>query len=504
MAFLLPFVLGFAAGALPVFLFFAFFRRKLEAAASESLIKLQAEKTFLEEQKEALEKDKAALLSNAESGRERESRLREESVRLAAERAAAEESFKKEMESQKNFYKEKIQDQERHFAKELEAQKSRYEELAEKSKELAKTAKVEFENIAQKIFKETSKTHREESQKDLSQLLNPLREDISQFGKSILSIEKQEESFKETIKGFTDINQQMRDSHRQFTQTLKGGARVQGQWGEFVLESILEKSGLREGEDFVSQGKGMGLKGEKGEALRPDVIVNLPEGKHIAVDAKVSLASYHKFCSAERGEDKKRYRGELESSFARHIENLSEKKYHKGLKAPDFTLMFIPSEGVFSLLTQSKQGLFEKAWKKSIVIVSPTTLYATLKTIASIWKIEQYNKNAEEIAKEGGRLYDKFVGFLESMTQIDKSLKAARDSYEKAANQLKGHGSLMRKAESLKKIGGKILPSKILPAEKAAAEEPAAEKTIIQGIEQIKQLGADTGGKEIPKNFLME
>ena len=286
-----------------------------------------------------------------------------------------------------------------------------------------------------------------------------------------------------------------------------------------MLESILEKSGLRKGQDWISQGRGLGLKGEGGDLLRPDVIVNLPEGKHIVIDAKVSLTSYQQFCSTEKEEEKKKHLSDLETSLSRHIERLSSKEYHSQLKSPDFTLMFIPSEGVFFLLTESRQGLFDKAWQKSIVIVSPTTLYATLKTIASIWKIEQYNRNAGEIAREGGRLYDKFVGFVESMTQIDKGLKIARNSYEKARGQLTGHGSLIRKAKKLQAKGGegrlvqsppspKAQTGQGLPLDSAknlAPEESRAqEESIVQGIEKIKHLGAKAGDKHIPSSFSSE
>ena len=465
------FIIGLVLGMLVLYVL-----ARPKPSGSQELGQLKAENTFLKEQKEAWQKEKTALLQELDKGREQEQESREQALRLRTEK----ESFAKEMASEQKKYEEKIQDQQRYFEKELSAQKSHYEELSEKQKKLAEKAKIEFENIAQKIFEQNSKIHREESQRNLSQLLSPLKENISHFSRSVSGFEEQKKSFQETIAGFKIINQEMRDANRQFTQALKGDTRAQGHWGEFVLESILEKSGLRKGQDWISQGRGMDMKGGEGDLLRPDVIVHLPEGKHIVIDAKVSLTSYQKFCSAEKEEEKKKHLSDLESSLSRHIERLSSKKYHKELKSPDFTLMFIPYEGGFSLLTEFRQGLFDKAWKQSIAIVSPTTLFANLKTIASLWKIEQYNRNATEIAREGGRLYDKFVGFLESMAQIDKGLKIAQNSYEKAKSQLTGHGSLIRKTENLKAL---------------------QDKPIVQGIESIKQLGASTGDKNIPSSF---
>ena len=409
----------------------------------------------LEMQTKLMEKENSRLLQDNEARGEKEKQHIETSARLQAEK----ESLQNEIQKQERNYREKTDEMEQRFTKELSRQKSHYEELAGK-------APMEFENIAQKILLKTTETYREESTKDLSLILRPFREDLEGFKKSVQDFESKERFLKDTIQDFKGINSKMQEETLKLRQTLHGDTRTQGEWGELVLENILEKSGLRKGEEFIVQGKGLDLKDKDDGSLRPDVIVKLPENKHIVIDSKASLMARHQeFLSAGGEEEREQARQKLINSLSGHIDDLSSKDYSssKGLKTPDFVLMFIPSEGVFSLATQAKQGLFEKAWKKSIAIVSPTTLYATLRTIASIWKMERQNKNAEKIAREGGLLYDKFVNFLEDMNQIEKGLEAAKKSYDQARNRLEtGRGNLIQKTERMKKLG--LNPRKEIPS----------------------------------------
>ena len=416
-------------------------------------------------EKEQMEKEREQLLSENQNYRQKE--------RDWIEQSASFKNLEKELGNQKNRYEDKIQEKEEYFKQlekktkqELENQKNHYEDKIQERKghfkQLEEKAKVFFKNTAHEIFSESTKSYREESTKNLSQILKPFKEDIEGFKESIQGFENKERFLDETLKSFTDINSKMRDDAIKLTQALRGDAKTQGQWGEFVLENILEKSGLRKGEEFIIQGQGLGIKDEKGSFIKPDVIVKLPDNKHIIIDSKVSLTHY----TSSNGQEKKN--GLLEKtvrSLNSHIDNLSSKKYQlsEGLKTPDFVLMFIPNEGAFALATQAQGDLFEKAWKQSIVIVSPTTLYATLRTIASLWKIERQNKNVEEIAKQGGLLYDKFVGFLEDMSKIDASLKTARTSYDSAVKKLdEGKGSLVRRVQNLKKLGARA--QKAIPA----------------------------------------
>ena len=399
--------------------------RAREKSLGERVSSLTAREELLQKEREDLQHENKNLREKEKSLRERVSSL-----------TVREELLHKKLESQKKHYEEKIQDRERHF-----------EQLEEK-------AKTVFENTANKIFQEGTKSYREEASKNLSQLLKPVREDMEGFKKSIQSFESKEVSLDKTLKIFTDINTQMRDGALQLTEALRGDLKTQGQWGEFVLENILEKSGLRKGEEFIVQGQGLNIKDEEGGHVRPDVIVKLPDNRHIVIDSKVSLSCLTPFNS--HAEEKDSFLEKLEKSLNAHIDNLSSKKYQfsSALKTPDFVLMFIPAEEAFALAAQIKKDLFQKAWSRSIVIVSPHTLYATLRTIASIWKIERQNRNALKIAKQAGLLYDKFVGFLEDMGKIDSGLKTARDSYDSAFGKLKdGQGNLIQKALRLKELG---------------------------------------------------
>jgi len=343
--------------------------------------------------------------------------------------------------------------------KELEHQKQALEETSKK-------LKLEFESMAQKIFKDTSKTYQDSSEKSITNLIQPLQKDIVGFKDSIQNFHQRTKFLQETIKGFEDINQHMRDETRSLSQALTGNTAAQGQWGEILLENILEKSGLRKDEEFFIQSEGLGLQNTEGEKLRPDVIVKLPDKKFIVIDSKVSLTHYQNYDTETDEAKKEDCRKKIITSLKNHINELSQKEYStsvEGFKTPDFVLMFIPVEPVFSFAIQHKQGLFDKAWEKSIVLVSPITLYATLRTIASIWKIEKQNKNAEQIAKESGLLFDKFVGFLEDMKKIEKGIKTANDSYDSAINKLEsGRGNLIQKAENIKRLGAKT--NKNLPA----------------------------------------
>jgi len=234
---------------------------------------------------------------------------------------------------------------------------------------------------------------------------------------------------------------------------LKGDNKTQGNWGELVLESILEQSGLREGQEYMLQ---YSTTNTVGERIRPDVVINLPEQKHIIVDSKVSLNAYTAMISADNDEDRKRWSKAHVESVRAHIKGLGEKNYQTAgnLITPDFVLLFLPIEAAFAAAVQNDQELFNYAWDKKIVLVSPTTLLATLRTVSSIWKQEQRNKNAELIASEAGKMYDKFADFLADMEGIRKGMKTTETAFDKAMNKLsEGTGNLVTRAEKLRKLG---------------------------------------------------
>jgi DNA recombination protein RmuC len=243
------------------------------------------------------------------------------------------------------------------------------------------------------------------------------------------------------------------------TNALKGQTKTQGNWGEFILESILEKSGLVKGREYSVQES---LSSSEGRRFQPDVLIKLPENKTIVIDSKVSLISYEKFTSAENEEDRQLALRDFIISIKNHIKGLSAKNYQNlyGIESLDFVLMFMPIEPAFGLAVQNDISLFNDAFEKNIVIVSPSTLLATLRTIASIWRQENQNKNALEIARQSGSLYDKFVGFVDDLTTLGSRIDSAKDSYNSAFNKLRdGRGNLIRGVEKIKRLGAKTAKS---------------------------------------------
>ena len=393
------------------------------------------------------------------------SSLQSENKNLQDRLEEKEQSFQEDLKKQKDNYEEKIQDKDKHYTEKLEEREKYFKEQTAK-------LNVAFENQANKIFLENTKSYREETTKNLSQILHPFREDIEGFKKSIQGFESKGKFLDETLNEFKTINTKMRDNTLSLAQALKGETQTQGHFGEFILENILEKSGLRKNEEFFTQAH---LKDAEGRSFRPDAVVKLPDNKYIVIDSKAPFKHYLEYSSSKNEKEREEAFKNILSSVELHIKTLSPKQYHflssetkelsfKDLRTPDFTLMFIPNEGIFTLITQAKD-IFEKAWNQSIVLVSPTTLYATLRTIASIWKIERQNKNAKEIAKTSGDMYDKFVAFVGDLEKIGKGIDTAQESYQAAFNKLdKGRGNLIGRAEKIKKLGAetkKELPDRL-------------------------------------------
>lgn len=344
----------------------------------------------------------------------------------------------------------------------LTEQKGEIEELQQK---FAK----EFENLANRIFEEKGNKFTEQNKEKLGEILNPLKEKISDFEKKV------EESSRESIKGHAslkeqlsmlkDLNQQVTQEAKNLTEALKGQSKTRGSWGEFILESLLEKSGLVKGREYTVQES---LNAESGRRFQPDVIIKLPENKSLVIDSKVSLVGYEKFVSSEKEQEKQLALREHINSIRAHIKNLNGKNYQNlyQLESLDFVLMFMPIEPAFALAVQSDASLFSDAFEMNIVIVSPSTLLATLRTIASIWRQENQNKNALEIARQSGALYDKFVGFIEDLINVGKKIDESKNYYADAMKKLTdGSGNLVRRAEKIKQLGAKTsknLPKSIL------------------------------------------
>ena len=337
----------------------------------------------------------------------------------------------------------------------FQGQETRMVEQREEIERLNEKFQKEFENIASKVLRQNSEQINQLSNEKLTLTLKPLGERIKSFEDKIERSGKDQEGLKEQIKLLHELNKRMADEAHNLTKALKGDTKKQGNWGEVILERVLERSGLVKGQEYDTQYSTQNL---EGKLIQPDVIVRLPENKHLIIDAKVSLVAYEQVINAESEEERViALKGHV-ISVKSHVKKLSEKAYQTsaGLNTPDFVLLFIPIESSFSLAIQADIDLFNFAWDNKVVIVSPSTLLATLRTISSIWNQERQTKNALEIARQSGALYDKFVGFLADMEKINKGLLVSQKSYDDAMNKLStGTGNLITRAEKIKLLGAK-------------------------------------------------
>ncbi|MFN0256166.1 DNA recombination protein RmuC [Pedobacter ureilyticus] len=330
--------------------------------------------------------------------------------------------------------------------------------------ELQQKFTLEFANIANKILDEKSAKFTAQNQTNLDQILNPLKANIKSFEEKVDKVYQTEAAERSQLKGvifqLMDQSKQIQTDANNLTKALKGDSKKQGSWGEIILERVLETSGLVKDREYSVQ---KSLNSSEGERFQPDVIVNLPDEKNLIVDAKISLVAYERMISAELEEEKALYLKQHLLSIKNHIDGLSAKNYQHlyAINSPDFVLLFIPIEASFSVTVQADTELFNYAWNKKVVLVSPTTLLATLRTIASIWKVDRQNKNVFEIAEEAGALYDKFVGFLDDMQKIGRHLEQTQKAHDDAFKKLQyGSGNLIGKVEKIKKLGAKTKANK--------------------------------------------
>lgn len=383
-----------------------------------------------------------------------EEQLKESELKLDQINKQKEEELSKEREEKANL--------DRQLAGLKAEYSSLQEKLAEQKEELAgmqEQLKVQFENLANKILEENTQKFTKQNKESLDQLLNPLGLKLEEFKKKVEDTHKEEVeargSLKQELKQLMELNNQMSEDAKNLTKALKGDSKAQGNWGEVVLASILEKSGLRKDEEYFTQ---QSETLEDGRRLQPDVVVKLPDEKFLIVDSKVSLTAFERFASAEDEKEQVKALKEHVLSLKTHVKGLSEKNYPQiyNDKTPDFVLLFIPVEPAFAAALQHEPNLYNESFEKNIVIVSPSTLLATLFTINTIWKRDRQNKYALEIADRGGALYDKFVGFVESMDDIGQRIRQTQDSYDTAMKRLQtGSGNLVGQAEKLRKLGAK-------------------------------------------------
>ena len=409
---------------------------------------------------------------------EREQQLKH-SIEVTKERILAENEEKRLLQQEK----EQLGHQIVRYQADLEHLQRVNTEQKEEVEKLQEKFTKDFENLANKILDEKSTKFTEQNQKNIKLILNPLQEKIQLFEKKVEETQKENISIhsalKEQLLNLRDQNLKITQEAENLTKALKGDSKMQGNWGELVLERVLEKSGLEKDREYSVQ---QSFTREDGSRVMPDVIINLPDGKKMVVDSKVSLTDYERYVNAE-DDDKPRFLKDHINSLRRHVEQLSAKKYEDlyEMESPDFVLMFVPVEPAFAIAINEENSLYNKAFEKNIVIVTPSTLLATLRTIDSMWSNEKQQRNAIEIARQAGALYDKFEGFVTDLTRVGKKMDEAKNEYRGAMNKLvEGRGNIVTSIERLKKMGAKAKKSLPEPILKRAQEDDEVEQSKLE------------------------
>jgi len=405
-----------------------------------------------------------------------EERLRQEGLKLEDSKSAfakaneEKEQLRQEGSAQLNGLREEtnkqletIRKEKDYFQNELTARNVEFqnleERIQEKTDELEKLQEKftkDFELVANKILDEKSTKFTAQNQENLDKILKPFQEKIQNFEKKVEATQKdtieRNSALREQIKNLTALNEQMSKEASNLTKALKGDAKAQGNWGELVLERVLEKSGLEKDREYVVQ---QSFTTEDGKRVLPDVVIHLPDNKKMIIDSKVSLVAYERYINTDDDIQKEQSLKEHILSLRRHITQLSEKNYQDlyRMESPDFVLLFVPIEPAFAIAVNTDNQLYNQAFAKNIVIVTPSTLLATLRTIDTMWNNEKQQQNALEIATQAGRLYDQFVNLTEDLIKVGNQLKTVQGSYDGTMKKLTGQGNLIRKIEGLKKLG---------------------------------------------------
>ncbi|WP_103070518.1 DNA recombination protein RmuC [Aquimarina sediminis] len=365
---------------------------------------------------------------------------------------------------------------------ELTRRNAEFENLQHKNQEqkdevekLQEKFTKEFENLANKILDEKSNKFTQQNKENIKSILTPLQEKINTFEKKVEQTHKESIDYhaalRQQIVGLKDLNEQMSKEATNLTKALKGDSKMQGNWGELVLERVLEKSGLEKDREYFVQ---QSFTTDSGQRVLPDVVIYLPDNKKMIIDAKVTLTAYERFANEEDEDLKANYLKEHINSLKRHVDQLSEKNYQDlyDIESPDFVLLFVPIEPAFAIAINQDSKLYNQAFEKNIVIVTPSTLLATLRTIDTMWNNEKQQRNAIEIARQAGALYDKFEGLVKDLTGVGKKMDDAKKDYSAAMNKLvEGRGNLITSVEKLKKMGAKAKKSLPEAVIKRATEE---------------------------------
>jgi DNA recombination protein RmuC len=385
-------------------------------------------------------------------------RLRETVTEYKKEMASRDQALE-ELSRQKENLAVQLAEQRIAFAKAEEKHSEAQEEIEKLNQKFTK----EFENLANKILEEKSTKFTDQNKKNIEQILSPLQEKILSFEKRVEDTHKdtieRQSLLRQQIIGLKELNQQMSKETSNLTKALKGDAKMRGNWGELVLERVLEKSGLVKGSEYEVQ---QSFRTEDGKTVFPDVVVNLPAGKKMIIDSKVSLNAYERYVNEDDEQLQNSYLKEHLAALKKHVADLSAKNYHDlyRIESPDFVLLFVPIEPAFALALNHDASLYSDAFDRNIVIVTPTTLLATLRTIDTMWQTEKQQKNALDIANAAGALYDKFVGLSEDLIKVGSQLDTVKKSYSASMNKLtEGSGNLIGRVEKLKRLGAKASKS---------------------------------------------
>ncbi len=424
---------GIAAGIVIAFLIARYFyskdRRTLQTRADELTVEINTLETGLK-----VEREKNRSLSENYNAADRKLSEKEQSV-IELNRRLAEKNA--------NIA---------HLDERLREQKTEVLQLQEK-------LDAAFKNLANEILEEKSRRFAEQNKTNLAEILNPLNEKIGEFENRVRETydkeSKERFSLQNEIKNLMEMNHKISAEANNLANALKGQSKTRGLWGEMVLESILDKSGLVKNREYRVQPS---YENENGRKLRPDVVVEFPGDRSVIIDSKVSLNAYEKYCSAESETQRKTRLRDHVQSVRRHIDELSAKKYNDipDIKNPDFVIMFMPIEPAYLLAIQTDPEMWRHAYDRRTLLIGPTNLIVVLKMIDTLWKQEYQNRNAEEIARQSGALYDKFVGFIEELSEMGRKLKAVRNHYETSMKRLySGKGNLVKRAENIKEMGAK-------------------------------------------------
>ncbi|WP_298647363.1 DNA recombination protein RmuC [uncultured Proteiniphilum sp.] len=452
---------------------------------------LNTELALSKEKMTGMEEDEASLKSDIREQEEIIGRLQKELLEaerggatLSANLHAAQETirnYQEEMEQSRQELKAKTDEcneinrslalftaENRSLLEKLENQKTEIGELR-------KQFNLEFEHIASRILEEKSEKFTHLNKNNLDAILKPFGENIESFRKKVEEVyiteSKERFSLGQEVKNLRELNDRLSTEANNLTKALKGSSKTQGDWGEMILENILERSGLAKGREYFVQESlkdtdGNVFTGEGGSRMRPDVIIAYPDNRKVIIDSKVSLTAYANYVGADDPGEQRRYIDEHLRSIRKHIDELSRKSYQDYADTLDFVMLFIPNEPAYSLALQYDENLWQYAYEKKILFISPTNLITALKLIVDLWKREYQNRNAMDIAERGAALYDKLVNFVDSLTDIETHLNRAKRSYENAYSQLKsGRGNLIGQAEKLRELGVKVkkpLPQSLL------------------------------------------